>query len=246
MSRSRSPPRCRCCRRSCVRRPWNSSRRSGRGLPTQRCTPAMPGYLRPPATRPAPRSARPARRQVATGRRRSSRSRRDWVTGSVSVKTNAARILDALGIHYELREYEVDEEDLSAESVARKVGLPPEQVFKTQVARGDRNGVCFAVVPANAQLDLKTLAKLSGDRKTETVPLKEVQPLTGYIRGGVTALGAKKDYPVYADETIELFDVISISAGVRGTQVLIAPADYLRITNATVGEIARQKSHLHP
>jgi Cys-tRNA(Pro)/Cys-tRNA(Cys) deacylase len=157
------------------------------------------------------------------------------------VKTNAARILDSLGIAYELRGYEVDEEDLSAESVAQKVGLPAEQVFKTLVARGDRSGVCLAVVPANAQLDLKALAKLSGDRKADTVPLKEVQPLTGYVRGGVTALGGKKDHPVYADETIELFDVVSVSAGVRGTQILLAPADYLRATRARVGRIAKER-----
>jgi Cys-tRNA(Pro)/Cys-tRNA(Cys) deacylase len=155
------------------------------------------------------------------------------------VKTNAARILDGLCIRYELRDYPVDEEDLSAETVARKVGLPPEQVFKTLVARGDRTGVLLAVVPADAQLDLKALARLSGDRKTDTVPLKEVQPLTGYVRGGVTALACKKDYPVFADESIELFDVVSISAGVRGTQILLAPADYLRATRARVGPLAK-------
>jgi Cys-tRNA(Pro)/Cys-tRNA(Cys) deacylase len=155
------------------------------------------------------------------------------------MKTNAARILDSLGIAYELREYEVDPEDLRAESVAQKIGLPLEQVFKTLVARGDKKGVCFAVVPGNAQLDLKALAKLTGDRSADTVPLKEVQPLTGYIRGGVTALGAKKDYPAYVDETIELFDVVSISAGARGTQILIAPGDYLRAVNGTLGGIAR-------
>ena len=154
------------------------------------------------------------------------------------MKTNAARILDSLGIRYELREYEVDPADLSAETVAAKIGLPLEQVWKTLVARGDRNGVCLAVVPAGAQLDLKALARLTGDRKIDTVPLKEVQPLTGYIRGGVTALGSKRSYPVYADETIELFDCIAVSAGVRGTQLLLAPADYLRATNATVGAIA--------
>jgi Cys-tRNA(Pro)/Cys-tRNA(Cys) deacylase len=143
-----------------------------------------------------------------------------------------------MGIPHELREYEVDPEDLSATTVAQKVGLPAEQVFKTLVARGDRNGVCLAVVPGDAHLDLKALAKLSGDRKIEVVPLKEVQPLTGYIRGGVTAIGCKKDYPVYIDETAELFDVISISAGVRGTQVLIAPADYIRIVHARIGAIA--------
>lgn len=111
------------------------------------------------------------------------------------MKTNAVRLLDEMGIDYELREYEVDPDDLTAESVAAKIGLPPEQVFKTLVARGDRHGVCLAVVPGNARLDLKALAKLTGDRKVETVPLKEVQPLTGYIRGGVTVLGAKKAYP---------------------------------------------------
>jgi Cys-tRNA(Pro)/Cys-tRNA(Cys) deacylase len=156
------------------------------------------------------------------------------------MKTNAARILDGLGIRYELRSYEVGDEHAPAAVVAEKVGLPPEQVFKTLVARGDRGGVCFAVVPANASLDLKALARTSGDRKTDTVPLKEVQPLTGYVRGGVTALGAKKDYPVYVDETIELFDVVSVSAGVRGTQILVAPADYLRAVKGKVGPIAME------
>ncbi len=158
------------------------------------------------------------------------------------MKTNAARLLDSLGITYELRDYEVDPADLAAESVASKIGLPPEQVFKTLVARGDRNGVCMAVIPANTELDLKALAAATGNKKIDLVQLKEVQPLTGYIRGGVTALGAKKDFPVIADETIELFDVISVSAGVRGTQLLISPADYLRATSATVAEIARSRA----
>jgi Cys-tRNA(Pro)/Cys-tRNA(Cys) deacylase len=158
------------------------------------------------------------------------------------VKTNAARLLDTLGIKYELREYDVDPEDLSAETVARKVGLPAEQVFKTLVARGDRTGVLMAVVPGDAELDLKALAKLSGDRKVDTVPLKELQPLTGFIRGGVTAIGGKKEYPVFVEETVELFDVISVSAGVRGTQILISPADYLKVVKGTVGPISRAKS----
>jgi Cys-tRNA(Pro)/Cys-tRNA(Cys) deacylase len=157
------------------------------------------------------------------------------------MKTNAVRLLESQSVHYELREYEVDPEDLAAETVAAKIGFPPEQVFKTLLARGDRNGPCFAVIPGNFELDLKALAAASGDRKLELVPLKEVQPLTGYIRGGVTVLGAKKAYPVFADETIELWDVISISAGVRGTQILIKPEDYLRVTEAKVAEIARQK-----
>ena len=154
------------------------------------------------------------------------------------MKTNTARILERLGIRFELREYEVDEADLSAENVAGKVGLPLDQVWKTLVARGDRTGVLFAVLAGSASLDLKALAKLSGNRKVETVPLKEVQPLTGFIRGGGTAIGGKKDYPVFVDEAIELFAVVAVSAGVRGTQILLAPADYLRAARATLGAIA--------
>lgn len=157
------------------------------------------------------------------------------------MKTNAARALDALGIAYELREYAVDPNNLAAESVAAKIGMPAEQVFKTLVLRGDRNGVCLAVVPGDAEVDEKALAKLTGDRRVEMAPLKEVQSLTGYIRGGVTALAAKRSYPVYIDETAELFDTISISAGVRGTQILLAPADYIRAVNARVGAVAREK-----
>ncbi len=157
------------------------------------------------------------------------------------MKTNAARLLDSLGLPYRLVDYEVDPDDLTAESVAAKIGLPAEQVFKTLVARGDRTGVMLAVVPGDAELDLKALARASGDRKTDTVPLKEVQPLTGYVRGGVTALAGRKDYPVFADETIELFDEVSVSAGVRGTQLLLTPENYLRATRATVGPIAKPK-----
>ena len=153
-------------------------------------------------------------------------------------KTNAARLLDQLKIQYELREYEVDPDDLRAETVAEKIGLPAEQVFKTLLARGDRLGLCFAVIPANSELNLKALATSSGDRKIHLVSLKELLPLTGYIRGGVTALAGKKDYPVYIDETIELFDLISISAGIRGTQILLAPADYIRATRGKVAAIA--------
>jgi len=163
--------------------------------------------------------------------------------GEVAIaKTNAVRLLDRLGVVYELRDYEVDPDDLLAESVARKIGLPPEQVFKTLVARGDKHGVCLAVVPADCELDLKALAKATGDKKVDTVPLKEVEPLTGYIRGGVTAMGCKKAYPVFLEETAELFEVISVSAGVRGVQVLLAPADYIRAVSATVAPIAKPKA----
>ncbi|MEM6591480.1 MAG: Cys-tRNA(Pro) deacylase [Cyanobacteria bacterium P01_C01_bin.73] len=157
------------------------------------------------------------------------------------MKTNAVRMLDNLGIAYRLLDYAVDPEDLLAESVAAKIGLPPEQVFKTLVARGDRAGVCLAVIPGNTQLNLKALAQLCGDRKVETVALKAVQPLTGYIRGGVTALACKKDYPVFVDEWIEAFDQIAVSAGRRGTMIQLAPADYLRVVRGTIGAIAKEK-----
>jgi Cys-tRNA(Pro)/Cys-tRNA(Cys) deacylase len=153
------------------------------------------------------------------------------------VKTNAVRALERLNIPYELREYEVDPDDLTASTVAGKIGLPLDQVFKTLVVKGDRNGVCLAVVPGDAELNLKALAKLSGDRKMEMSPLKEVQPLTGYIRGGVTALACKKDYPVYVDETMILFDLVSVSAGMRGLQILLKPDDYLRAVNGVTGDL---------
>ena len=157
------------------------------------------------------------------------------------MKTNAMRLLDALGISYSTRDYAVDLGDLSAEAVAAKLNLPAEQVFKTLVVKGDRSGVCLAVIPGNQELDLKALAKLSGNRKAEMAPLSEVQPLTGYIRGGVTALGAKKEYDVFLDETAYLWDVITISAGVRGTQILLGPGDYIKATKATIGAISRPK-----
>lgn len=153
-------------------------------------------------------------------------------------KTNAVRVLDRLNLPYNLLTYEVDPDDLAAESTAAKLGLPAAQVFKTLVVKGDRNGVCLAVIPGNAQLNLKALAQLSGNKKVDPVPLKEVQPLTGYIRGGVTALACKKDYPVYVDATIEHWQQVAVSAGMRGLMLQLAPTDYLKATNAKVGEIA--------
>jgi Cys-tRNA(Pro)/Cys-tRNA(Cys) deacylase len=135
----------------------------------------------------------------------------------------------------------VDSEALDAETVAHKINLPPEQVFKTLVVRGDRQGVSMAVVPADSELDEKAMARLTGDRKIEVVPLKEVQPLTGYIRGGVTALAGKRNYPVFVDETAELFDAIAVSAGVRGMQIVLAPSDYLAAVHGSLGPIARSK-----
>jgi len=156
-----------------------------------------------------------------------------------AVKTNAARMLDAAGIHYELREYTVDERDLSAPRVAEKIGMPPEQVFKTLVARGDRSGVLIACIPANAELDLKALAAASGNKKVELVAVKEVLGLTGYIRGGVSPVGTRKPYPVYLEETADLWDVISVSAGVRGCQLILAPDDLARVVEAQRCPIAR-------
>lgn len=154
-------------------------------------------------------------------------------------KTNAARLLDALNVSYELRPYEVDPDDLSAVTVAEKIGLPTEQVFKTLIAETMPSGHVFAVIPGDAELDLKKLAHAAGVKKAELAALKQVEPLTGYVRGGVTVMGAKKPFPAYADETIELFDVISVSAGVRGLQMLLSPADYLRAAEATLADLTK-------
>lgn len=144
------------------------------------------------------------------------------------MKTNGARFLESLGIPFELREYEVDPDDLAATTVAKKIGMPAEQVFKTLLTTGGPGAHIFAVIPGNAELDFKKLARAAGLRKAEMVSLKDVQPLTGYIRGGVTVFGAKKAFPVFIDETLILFDRISVSAGSRGTQLILTPGDYLR------------------
>lgn len=138
-------------------------------------------------------------------------------------KTNAARILDDLHVAYRLVEYLVDEEHLDAVSVAQKVGMPPEQVFKTLCVRGDVIPVMFAVIPGNGELNLKALAMVSGNKRCELVALKELLPLTGYIRGGCSPIGAKKNYPVFMDETCFLWEEIAISAGKRGLQIVVSP-----------------------
>lgn len=158
------------------------------------------------------------------------------------MKTNAARILDGLKVSYRLIEYQVDENDLGAENVAAKVGMPPARVFKTLVARGDKTGVLLACVPGSAELDLRALAAVSGNKKVEMVPLKEVQPLTGYIRGGVSPVGTKKRYPTYFDATILDWPEVAVSAGVRGCQMVLAPADVLAAVGGKTGAIARSKA----
>lgn len=156
------------------------------------------------------------------------------------MRTNAARLLDTLKIPYELREYHVAPEEFSATLVAEKIGLPPEQVFKTLLCVTHEREHVFAVVPGDQELDFKKLAQVAGTRKAEMASVKDVQPLTGYIRGGVTVFGAKKNFPVYSDETIELFDTISVSAGARGLQMLLSPADYLRASQATIAPLTRE------
>ena len=158
---------------------------------------------------------------------------------SAPKKTTAARVLDGHGVRYELRPYQVDESDLSAPTVAAKVGLPCAQVFKTLCVRGEKTGVHFAVIAADQDLDLKALAKAVGDKKMTLVSLKEVQPLTGYVRGGVTVFGAKRDYPVVVDTTMREQAVVSVSAGQRGLQIFLAPADYLRSCRALEAPIGR-------
>jgi Cys-tRNA(Pro)/Cys-tRNA(Cys) deacylase len=156
-------------------------------------------------------------------------------------KTNAARLLDSLGIAYEVQTYEVDPDDLSAISVARKIGMPAEQVFKTLLTRTATGATSyfFAVIPGDAELDLKKLAHAADVKKVELASLKDVEPLTGYVRGGVTVMAARTAFPAFADETIELHDVISVSAGQRGTQIVLAPADYLRATGATLADLTK-------
>lgn len=145
-------------------------------------------------------------------------------------KTNAARILDEAQIAYEIKEYEVDLENLDAVHVAHSVGMPAGQIFKTLCVRGDKTGIVFAVIRGDGELNLKALAKASGNKKTELVHLKEVLPLTGYIRGGVSPIGAKKHYDVYLDSTAENWPQIAVSAGLRGLQLLLAPSDLLKVT----------------
>lgn len=155
-------------------------------------------------------------------------------------KTNAVRALDILGIKYELLSYSVDPNDLAAITTAQKLGLPADQVFKTLVVSGNRQGTALAVVPGSYHLDLKALAKLSGARTMKTVSLKQVQPLTGYIRGGVTALACKKPHPVFLDEWAQVYERIAVSGGMRGLMVLLRTADYITATSATVGQISQE------
>ena len=152
-------------------------------------------------------------------------------------KTNAARILDKLGIDYEIKTYEVDEDDLSAVHVAQVVGMDISTVFKTLVTRGDKTGVIMAVIGGGEEINLKLLAKASGNKSVEMIALKELFPLTGYVRGGCSPLGAKKNYPVFIDSRALEQEKISISAGQRGMQIIISPKDLVTASNATVANL---------
>lgn len=155
-------------------------------------------------------------------------------------KTNAARILDNLGIEYEIKTYDVDESDLSAVHVAQTAGLNIDTVFKTLVTRGDKTGIIMAVIGGDKEINLKSLAKASGNKSVEMISLKELLPLTGYVRGGCSPLGAKKDYPVFLDSRALTQEKISISAGLRGMQIILAPADLVRATGAKVADLIQE------
>jgi|GEM_PF-143928 len=164
----------------------------------------------------------------------------DYLVILSAMKTNAARVLDELGIAYEIRTYDLKEEEFSAEAVAQSINLPPEVVFKTLVVKGDK-GVCMAVIPSHKQLNPKALAQASGNKKVEMVSLKEVLPLTGYIRGGVTAIAVKKPYPVFVDESAADLEMIAVSAGKPGGQLYLNTQEYLKTVKATLANIATDK-----
>jgi Cys-tRNA(Pro)/Cys-tRNA(Cys) deacylase len=153
-------------------------------------------------------------------------------------KTNAARLLDKAGVSYKLIPYEFDENDLAAQHVADSLGQDIARVFKTLVLHGDRTGHVVCVVPGNAEVDLKALAKASGNKKVEMIPMKDLLSVTGYIRGGCSPVGMKKRFPTYFHTTVLDFDTIYVSAGVRGLQIEIAPADLIGFVGATVASVA--------
>ena len=153
-------------------------------------------------------------------------------------KTNAARLLDKAGIAYRLIPYEFDENDLAAHHVAESLNQPIEQVFKTLVLHGDRTGHIVCVVPGNGEVDLKALAKVSGNKKVEMILMKDLLGVTGYIRGGCSPIGMKKRFPTYMHSSATDFNVIYISAGVRGLQIEIAPSDLISFTGAVLADVA--------
>lgn len=157
-------------------------------------------------------------------------------------KTNVARLLDKAGVAYRLVPYEVDENDLSATHVAAQLGEDVAQVFKTLVLKGDKTGFFVCIIPGAEELDLKLAAKISGNKSCDMIPMKELLPTTGYIRGACSPIGMKKHFPTYIHDTCLLFPLIYVSAGQRGLQIEIAPADLIREARATVGILIRTVS----
>lgn len=153
-------------------------------------------------------------------------------------KTNAARLLDKAGVAYKLIPYEFDENDLAAQHVADSLGQDVARVFKTLVLHGDRTGYIVCVVPGDSEVELKALAKVSGNKKVEMIPMKDLLGVTGYIRGGCSPVGMKKRFPTYFHSTALDFDTIYVSAGVRGLQLEIAPSDLISFVGATVADVA--------
>ncbi|MBE6007958.1 MAG: Cys-tRNA(Pro) deacylase [Lachnospiraceae bacterium] len=154
-------------------------------------------------------------------------------------KTNAVRLVESAGLTFVIKEYEYDENDLSGVTAAAKIGMPAEQVFKTLVTRGDKNGINVFCIPVEDELDLKKAARVSGNKSLEMVHVKELLALTGYIRGGCSPVGMKKKYPTFFDETAELFDEIAVSAGVRGMQIVTEPMGLVTYLGAQLAEVTK-------
>jgi Cys-tRNA(Pro)/Cys-tRNA(Cys) deacylase len=158
-------------------------------------------------------------------------------------KTNAARILDRLKVNYELIEYEVDENDLSAVHVAETAGVPIERIYKTLVLQGDKNGIFVCIVPGGKEIDLKKAAFISLNKKAAMIKMNDLEPLTGYIRGGCSPLGMKKNYPIFIDQSAFNQSFIYISAGIRGMQIKIAPLDLVSATKAIKADLVEEESN---
>jgi len=155
-------------------------------------------------------------------------------------KTNVVRLIESEKIEYSIKEYEIDENDLSGVHVALQLGQPVDQVFKTLVLKGEQKGYIVCCIPVAEELDLKKVAKAIGDKKVEMIPMKDLLMVTGYIRGGCSPIGMKKKFPTFIDETCELFDIIAISAGIRGMQILINPQDLINYTEAQTKDLCKQ------
>lgn len=155
-------------------------------------------------------------------------------------RTNVMRLLEAADIPYDVRAFAVaEDESLSGEEVAEKIGLPAEQVFKTLALRGERTGIFICCIPSHEEIDLRKAARAAGDKKAEMLPMKELLPATGYVRGGCSPIGIKRKYPLFVEETAALFDTIAVSAGVRGAMVLVAPGALLGYTGAQTADLTR-------